>query len=111
MTVTYDEVLDAYAAALADALEHRLKDGEPCDHPGCLSHISHPCEGCGRVGGVLVRGVDTLTDAEKTQALLAAVLDGQRVEPFATFLDNGDAALKRLGIQARTLNETVRDGG
>lgn len=28
-----------------------LRDGEPCDHPGCLSHISHPCEGCGRVAG------------------------------------------------------------
>jgi len=28
-----------------------LLDGEPCNHPGCLSHISHPCEGCGRVAG------------------------------------------------------------
>lgn len=28
-----------------------LKDGEPCNHPGCLSHVSHPCEGCGRIGG------------------------------------------------------------
>ena len=28
-----------------------LRDGEPCGHPGCLSHVSHPCEGCGRVGG------------------------------------------------------------
>ena len=28
-----------------------LPDGEPCSHPGCLSHISHPCEGCGRMGG------------------------------------------------------------
>lgn len=28
-----------------------LRDGEPCSHPGCLRHISHPCEGCGRVGG------------------------------------------------------------
>lgn len=28
-----------------------LRDGEPCEHPGCLSHISHPCEGCGRIGG------------------------------------------------------------
>lgn len=27
-------------------------DGVPCSHPGCLSHRSHPCEGCGRVGGV-----------------------------------------------------------
>lgn len=28
-----------------------LKPGQPCDHPGCLSHQSHPCEGCGRIGG------------------------------------------------------------
>jgi hypothetical protein len=33
--------------------EHReLRDGEPCGHPGCLSHRTHPCEGCGRVGGM-----------------------------------------------------------
>lgn len=30
---------------------HALRDGEPCKHPGCLSHLSHPCEGCGRIGG------------------------------------------------------------
>lgn len=29
----------------------RFKDGEPCKHPGCLFHRSHPCEGCGRIGG------------------------------------------------------------
>ena len=29
-----------------------LKDGEPCDHPGCLNHISNSCEGCGRIGGL-----------------------------------------------------------
>ena len=29
----------------------KLKDGDPCLHLGCLSHISHPCEGCGRLGG------------------------------------------------------------
>jgi hypothetical protein len=28
-----------------------LKDGQPCAHPGCLQHLTHPCEGCGRVGG------------------------------------------------------------
>lgn len=27
------------------------KPGEPCPHPGCLSHITHPCEGCGRIAG------------------------------------------------------------
>jgi hypothetical protein len=29
----------------------RLRDGEPCKHPGCLKHVTHPCEGCGRIGG------------------------------------------------------------
>lgn len=25
-----------------------LRDGEPCSHTGCASHVTHPCEGCGR---------------------------------------------------------------
>lgn len=29
----------------------KYKDGEPCDHPGCLHHLSHPCEACGRIAG------------------------------------------------------------
>jgi len=29
----------------------KLPDGVPCKHPGCLRHITHPCEGCGRVAG------------------------------------------------------------
>ena len=28
-----------------------IRDGEPCKHPGCLSHRTHPCEECGRIGG------------------------------------------------------------
>ena len=28
-------------------------NGVPCNHKGCLSHITHPCEGCGRIGGKL----------------------------------------------------------
>lgn len=27
------------------------KDREPCTHKGCLSHITHPCEVCGRIAG------------------------------------------------------------
>jgi hypothetical protein len=27
-----------------------MKDGEPCSHPGCQYHITHPCESCGRIG-------------------------------------------------------------
>ena len=37
--------------ALEDDDKKLLRDGEPCAHPGCLKHISHPCEGCGRIGG------------------------------------------------------------
>lgn len=29
----------------------KYKDGKPCNHAGCLSHRTHPCEGCGRIGG------------------------------------------------------------
>jgi hypothetical protein len=32
-----------------------IKDREPCNHPGCLNHTTHPCEGCGRIGGVSIR--------------------------------------------------------
>lgn len=28
-----------------------VNSGEPCDHKGCLSHLSHPCEGCNRIAG------------------------------------------------------------
>ena len=30
----------------------QLKDGESCGHTGCLNHISHPCEYCGRIAGM-----------------------------------------------------------
>lgn len=36
----------AFRAARIDALLH-----EPCDHPGCKSYVTHPCEGCGRQWG------------------------------------------------------------
>lgn len=31
-------------------LEILYNDGEPCDHPGCRAHLTHPCEKCGRIG-------------------------------------------------------------
>jgi hypothetical protein len=31
--------------------EATYSPGEPCRHPGCLSHVTHPCEGCGRIAG------------------------------------------------------------
>jgi hypothetical protein len=35
-----------------------LLDNEQCGHPGCLCHVSHPCEGCGRVAGKIEVAVD-----------------------------------------------------
>jgi hypothetical protein len=35
------------------AVKRHLRPDEPCGHPGYLSHVSHPCEGCGRVAGRL----------------------------------------------------------
>jgi hypothetical protein len=39
---------------------------EPCGHFGCLLHISHPCEVCGRVAG---EGDITVNDLEYEQKL------------------------------------------
>jgi hypothetical protein len=38
---------------------HKLRVGEPCSHRGCLNHISHPCEGCGRIAGGLMDKPET----------------------------------------------------
>ncbi len=38
-------------------LREQIKDGQPCGHPGCLAHVSHPCEGCGRIAGKGVANV------------------------------------------------------
>lgn len=31
-----------------DRLRAVCEPGEPCEHRGCLSHVTHVCEGCGR---------------------------------------------------------------
>lgn len=41
--------------------------GPPCGHPGCLSHVTHPCEGCGRVAG-RIDGEDPLADVIELDA-------------------------------------------
>lgn len=37
-----------------------LKPDEPCGHRGCLSHVSHPCEGCGRLAGRLITWTNSM---------------------------------------------------
>ncbi len=46
------------------------QDGEPCDHKGCLNHRTHPCEGCGRIGGFpIVKTRPTLFKSEMVNAI------------------------------------------
>lgn len=47
---------------MVEAWLRRLTPDEPCDHPGCLSHVTHPCEGCGRIAG---RAVEQAPEAEE----------------------------------------------
>lgn len=47
-----DRSLDELTKVTLDELRHTnmYRDGESCSHPGCASHISHPCEKCDRKG-------------------------------------------------------------
>lgn len=52
-----------------ESLDHyleRLKDGEPCYLAGCLNHVSHPCEGCGRIAGLAPKQSANGTYGDKT---------------------------------------------
>ena len=55
------EFAKALAAFNAGREYTPLRDGEPCSHPGCLSHLTHPCEGCGRVDGRWEGGNEALS--------------------------------------------------
>jgi hypothetical protein len=48
----------------------------PCDHPGCLNHVTHPCEGCGRVAGRLP------TAEEIDTCPVCASRDAEPIHPF-----------------------------
>lgn len=64
-----------------------LRDGEPCKHRGCLNHISHPCEGCGRI-----RGQRTLEYALETYNFgFGVTYDGDRHKIlYATYCNRCD---------------------
>jgi hypothetical protein len=46
---TEENITQTMFTDLPPLLPRVFKDGEPCDHPGCLAHVSHPCEVCGRI--------------------------------------------------------------
>lgn len=39
-----------------------LGKGIPCNHPGCCSHESHPCEICSRIACGLIERPATVED-------------------------------------------------
>jgi len=58
------------------SLPIRFKSGQPCNHKGCLSHKTHPCEGCGRIEGLGdVRLIPSLLD---TAMMIKAELKEER---------------------------------
>lgn len=54
----YDDLQENIPRHYARALKHivwgEFQPGVPCDHPGCFSHLTHPCEKCGRIGGKVI---------------------------------------------------------
>lgn len=50
-TTELNKPADAQSRSMDGLAAKPLPDGVPCDHRGCLHHITHPCEGCGRIGG------------------------------------------------------------
>ena len=58
----------------------KYQDGVPCEHVGCLSHRSHPCEVCGRIGGITPRiKYHALSDARPHSGDVVLVLYRSRV--------------------------------
>jgi hypothetical protein len=85
-----------------------LKDGEPCGHPGCLNHVTHPCEGCGRTAG---RGRPWNEERRWTQEYTAAffeesIAESQTRELADHYHDSVDEADILICGNSRGLPET-----
>lgn len=65
-----------------------LVDGVPCAHPGCLHHVSHPCEGCGRVAGVSKEKIKA-ADVKLLKSALVPKSQGGTVIEYTAELWNG----------------------
>jgi hypothetical protein len=89
------------------------RPGEPCGHPGCVSHLSHPCEGCGRYAAGLRDGPDpqavkarlnelALTHTSVRAALVVAQMRGWTLEQtfgaLSLLLVRENEALVKLAI-------------
>jgi hypothetical protein len=50
------------------------KNGQPCPHPGCLNHSTHPCEICGRINGKYVKMTYEITATDSMMGNLEEFL-------------------------------------
>lgn len=75
---------DKHRIAVLDAqLRVRIPDGVACGHQGCLHHVSHPCEGCGRIAG-------------RSSPSAGAAVVPEASHPWGVFLDARAAVLDWL---------------
>ena len=87
--------------------EAATKMSDPCKHPGCHSHLTHPCEGCGRQGGFaswrtllgIVRQdlTDCLDEIERLRGELRRfefIFSNKRSKPFRLLHDIARKALE-----------------
>ncbi len=75
----------------------KYDNGQPCKHKGCLNHISHPCEGCGRTGG---KGVIYYDDFEDD------IIRGRRMTDLKSRIFYGWTDLNT--IDEKELNEVLK---
>jgi len=78
------------------------KDGEPCGHIGCAKHITHPCEGCGRIGSrEEIRAVGLSSFAAPLKDCLAQLFDFSHAQLHT--LEGKETTDPRYGVSPRTV--------
>lgn len=55
--------------------KRKIPDHEPCSHKGCLSHVTHPCEGCGRIQGESKKEKKVIIDGPETFHILTSRIE------------------------------------
>lgn len=63
----------------------KYDNGQPCKHRGCLSHISHPCEGCGRISG---KGIVCMSDDSIEEITIIPSEENKMVKIIDEHIDN-----------------------
>ena len=80
-----DSLTQERLAEIKARCEAATKQTPPCNHRGCYSHRSHPCEGCRRQGGyasqtqliAIIRQdlPDCIAEIERLKGKAQAILD------------------------------------